>query len=47
MNTSKMELGINEMKNVCGGGLWDEKIENWKLRAKKYQLPSVHPASYD
>ena len=35
MNTSKMELGINEMKNVCGGGLWDEKIENWKLRAKK------------
>ena len=30
MNTSKMELGINEIKNVCGGGLRDEKIENWR-----------------
>lgn len=45
MNTSKMELGTNEIKNVCGGGLWDEKIENWKLRAKKIFLLS-QPADY-
>ena len=27
MNTSKMELGINEMKNVCGGGFGMRKLK--------------------